>query len=863
MAFDLASAKPIGTTEAPSASPASYDTPLDPGQERNYRAWMTNIGHTRERGFNVGPDYSGTDYDYRGFFKKNGPVKIGEGQHLTDEFKKPNHETFSTESMYATGADAARAGSWNGDTFVPPAKKGGGFDIATAKPVGKSEVAPVDPTHGSPAAAAGFGRGGRAPSPETMAAMRDNGLTRVVEGAVNDPAGTLEAGAAGFNRGVVNLVGLPADTAANMRDLVGMGYGVARSIASGRPADEFYSPIDRAREIGTGEWLANKLDAGTTALGLGPVTQNQTPNNPAARLAFNVGAAVPGALSARGVASNAAGGAAQSIVAEAGGDPAMQAVAGLTGGHAVPPTPRAPPRRMTPQELAGALQDPPQPPQPSPLTATGAPRQLPRTPEQQPQGPLTATGAPRVTPYTDLEGAAATRRPPQFVDETPVAHQGQQLPIGEQARRKDILRRVGVGELRNSAVQGDAKAASTDYQMSKLDNPQGQHLSRVINSERDAIGNFAERIVEETGGTRGTGQTENLQRGQNIVAPLDGIKDFFDAGIKKLYGIADKRAQGKPFDTKAVRSIVGDESEFLGTMEGEALLRGVKARMRSLKMTDADGTPQRTTVQQAERLKQYLGDQWTPRTSRLIKRLKEGIDDDVLSVAGEDVYARARSLRAERARILDDPNGIAKIMDAEGPQGINRAVAVERIGDVITTLPVAQFSHIVQTLNAAPPELRGPAQAALAEIKSQFANKVHEIGAKHATQWNARGVSKYLNDNSARLRVLFGEDELRKFADLNDAGHILRFDSSYPGAAVQAQNLKRAAAVEHTATALGGAAGSPFGILGAAGGAAVGRMAGAGIARRMNDKAGLKAARARTTDLRNEPQNALARPSRE
>lgn len=40
------------------------------------------------------------DYDLQGFHKDN-PDYIGApGQHLTDEFKKPNHPTFSDESKY-------------------------------------------------------------------------------------------------------------------------------------------------------------------------------------------------------------------------------------------------------------------------------------------------------------------------------------------------------------------------------------------------------------------------------------------------------------------------------------------------------------------------------------------------------------------------------------------------------------------------------------------------------------------------------------------------------------------------------------------------------------------------------------------
>lgn len=97
-------------------------TELSAGDEQKYRAWLQSIGMTRENGYRIDENFTGTDYDLRGFFSKYGPVNVKTGQHLTDEFKLPNHETFSNESRYATGLATRLAGKWNGDTFVPPVK---------------------------------------------------------------------------------------------------------------------------------------------------------------------------------------------------------------------------------------------------------------------------------------------------------------------------------------------------------------------------------------------------------------------------------------------------------------------------------------------------------------------------------------------------------------------------------------------------------------------------------------------------------------------------------------------------------------------------------------------------------------------
>lgn len=66
---------------------------------------------------------SGRDYDYRGFYKKYGNLTPqATNGHLTDEFKLPNHPTFSIESRYYTGQP--NAVDWNAEGWRFAAEKG-------------------------------------------------------------------------------------------------------------------------------------------------------------------------------------------------------------------------------------------------------------------------------------------------------------------------------------------------------------------------------------------------------------------------------------------------------------------------------------------------------------------------------------------------------------------------------------------------------------------------------------------------------------------------------------------------------------------------------------------------------------------
>lgn len=85
-----------------------YETKLTPSDEADFQVWKQKYA----------PNDSGFDYDLRGAFKA-GLKPDGVNGHWDDQFKKPNHPTFSTFSQYAKDAPQL-AGTWNGDTYVPP-----------------------------------------------------------------------------------------------------------------------------------------------------------------------------------------------------------------------------------------------------------------------------------------------------------------------------------------------------------------------------------------------------------------------------------------------------------------------------------------------------------------------------------------------------------------------------------------------------------------------------------------------------------------------------------------------------------------------------------------------------------------------
>lgn len=430
------------------------------------------------------------------------------------------------------------------------------------------------------------------------------------------------------------------------------------------------------------------------------------------------------------------------------------------------------------------------------------------SPQQQAAGNQPAVPAPAAAPPTPAQARALSFRRP--------LEEGQQSgPVGqsEQMARRQILAGQGIAEARTSAITGDSGAAGSDYQTSKLDNAYGKRMAGVIANERSAIRSGANDLVAKSGGTDGLENADLYNRGSTIGRAPDMFNDYLDKAIQQNYTEATARLGGKPIPamTETQNYLKANKSNFLGTIEGKQLLEGVNARMKELGFVGDNDTFNPPSVEQAERLRQYLGDQWTPRTGRLVGALKDSVDNDVAKAAGEDVYAKARSLNTMRDQLLRSPKLVSSLLSPA--DGLNRTVPVENIPKTVTGAPVDQFGHLVNVLKemgSTDPHLAASSAEALNEIRAQFMNEYRAAGNSTEGMWNAKAGGKYLENNNLKMASVFSPTEMQGIKNHNDAAAILKMDRSYPGASAQHHNFLVGGAlkgVEH----LGGIAGATLG----------------------------------------------------
>jgi hypothetical protein len=585
--------------------------------------------------------------------------------------------------------------------------------------------------------------------------------------------GAVQAAASGLNAGSADLLGLPVDAARNVLELGKAGLGFVYHEATGNQIPDALQP-STVPDVGSSAWIKSKLNNLNSAT---EVTEDTTGN----RFLHGAAEAVPGSLvgneaaPVRAAVAGAAAGAGQQGAVEAGASPTTQSAVGLLAGAAA--------HRAT---TSGG-----------PTISASAPAPEPTPQIVKPTAFEAAPMAPGEPPRLNIGGTTTAADAlklgvPQPVIEAP-ATDPSTLPIAtdaEQAARAQTLRDIGLTEARESAITGNTKETGTDFQTSKLDGAAGDRMTGVINNERAAVQGYAGQLADATGGTRGMDQSDLYNRGSVMAKPVEQLSDYFDGKIKDAYAATDAKTQGMPLDLPTTGNFLNSErASFLGTVEGKQLREGVQARMRDLGMMDGDGNVTPATVQQAERLRQYLGDQWTPRTSRLIGKMKDAIDDDVTRAAGSDIYANARATRALRSTLLDDPTGIAKLAAPDDRLGINRSVPLEQVPDYVTKLPVDQFGHVVNVLRDVPTEVQPAATAALNEIRSHFANSVEKAGNSTQGMWNTKGANEFLNKNQLRMAHVFSPEEMGRYKTLADAGNILRMDRTYPGAEAQRFNL--------------------------------------------------------------------------
>jgi len=370
---------------------------------------------------------------------------------------------------------------------------------------------------------------------------------------------------------------------------------------------------------------------------------------------------------------------------------------------------------------------------------------------------------------------------------TELSYSEKGLPLDEQFARAKVLQKV-LGDdhaVDLAAIEGKGKERATNFDVSRTDTPQGNLLAERIADEQRRLAKYGEGLIKKTGGTLGLDEATLYKRGNTQLAPFEEYGNLLDKEIGKLYKERDKTAKEVPIQANFTKDLLNDDS-IIQLADNEKLAKATTAKMKQLGIMDKDGNLLDTDAFKAEQLRKWLNEPnvWSPQNAGLHRALKDSIDNDVFAHADKAIYDDARKLFGLKKDTLDNPKGIATILDESGPNGINRKVDIEKVANKIAGMGVDQFTHIIDTLDKMPAELQPKAQKAKAEIKSQFLNQA-------LAQKSPNKLTTYMNDNREVMNRLFTPEEMADIRDYHNASQILKTDVGYKGAAVQKINVEQ------------------------------------------------------------------------
>lgn len=535
------------------------------------------------------------------------------------------------------------------------------------------------------------------------------GVANFLMAAQEDPGAVATAGAAGVNKGVASLVGVPMDFATNVTDLLGAGYGLGMHAITGRPAGEFFEPYDRSQIPLTGDWNANKLDQGATALGGSPATQNPAPNNLAARLAYSAGTGVPGAMTGRAMVAGAAGGGASGLVAEAGGGPGVQAIAGLAGGRAAERVP--------------------------------SPRRAPVT------DPM--------TPSFGRDSASAAAAMPPQLEKVPPAMRGP-LVIAMMRGDREMVQAVLEAEtlpvplkLTEGMARGDAKMISDEQNMRAV--PGSGIPERMKELNEGLIDNLDEVRRQVSPNVVGN---DHIQNGQALIDAYKAYDEPVRAEISAKYKALED-ANGGALPLRAGDFVKAAEAQLAAKFKAKRLPADIRADLDSIRdqadlMTFQQFEEMRTSLAKDARKAEAAND---GNAAAAINIVRKALEDMPMGEEGSKLKALADDARAaarKRFEALDADPAYRAAVDDDTPTGELSSFADDFVKKYVVNGKAANIQRMQDKLAADPVARETIAAAALNYVKSKSGVNLYT----NEGNFSQAGFNRALAEITPRLKQL-------------------------------------------------------------------------------------------------------------
>ena len=490
--------------------------------------------------------------------------------------------------------------------------------------------------------------------------------------------------------------------------------------------------------------------------------------------------------------------------------------------------------------------------------AKGGQPQLPT----QPQAQAGSVGAAKVenNPYA---GQITGEEPSKNIyPQIKLSKIAEDVPVTEQTTRAQIANEImgDTGQVRPGVITGNENTLRNEHAKAKMANPtpEGELYKKQIVNEQNALSNFAQKRIENTGASPSlVSPYERGQRLNDTFAGEEGVSGFLKSEKTKLFDDVKNKVGENPIQTTHVDSLLNDPQfkAGLGLKGNEGVAKSAAELIdhaRTIGFKDEHGnTFAPNTVNAWVAVQKSLNDGWTPANAGVIRKINQAIERDIGQAGGLELLKKADSLH-QAEKVLFGSKGIKQIFGDIDPNGVQTATAFEAIPQKLNSMPLDQWKHIYETAEKVskgtitgpidkatglpkwtlevPEELRISAKSAMNEMRGNLAREVYEAGSSKMGDWNYKNVNTILNARADKIKAAFSPEEQKAFHTLNVGGHLMPGSHGYEGAG---QQIRRVGIIEGNLGKLGTTAGAGIGgAIAGPGGAAVGGYLGgkAGVA---------------------------------
>jgi hypothetical protein len=352
-----------------------------------------------------------------------------------------------------------------------------------------------------------------------------------------------------------------------------------------------------------------------------------------------------------------------------------------------------------------------------------------------------------------------------------------------------LLKKIGIQNIRKSAVDQDPKEATSQYLTAKAEKGlYGQGMTEQFTHEKESIGNHFNTIENELGGTiprRGTQfeVTDKMDAGKVIRDAAEDALNKHNERTTQLYEKARTEHGDKPVELNKLNDFLKADENFTYTQE-QNLQKGIQNFLKRQNLLDEKGNVKPMNIAQSESLRQFINSKYNYETKQIGGQLKGLIDEDVFSNVGGETFETARKHFQTGKEIYDNPKAMSDLLNVEGT---NQKIPTEKILDKVTTLPESQFGHMINVFKDT-----GKTDA-IKQIQTSLINRIKEAGqSAQGEPWNGKAAAKERARLSQKLKVAFEDNPeiLERLDDGIKAGELISVDTRYPGAAVQTHQLR-------------------------------------------------------------------------